>query len=78
MKISFKGEKYLKNGEEYLRFYKSDVAVKIKTLKIQFENLFPNDHVLNDLGNSVINENIDLFVKDIEPALQKSLGKDFY
>lgn len=75
LKISLIGAKYFKNGQQFVRIDKSNVAVKIQALKIHFENLFPNDHVLSNLGNSLVNQNIDLFVKDIEPALQKSLGE---
>jgi Haemolymph juvenile hormone binding protein (JHBP) len=75
LKISLAGPKYLKNGIEYLRIDKSDVVVKIPQLKLHFENLFPNDNVLSNLGNSLVNQNIDMFVRDIEPALQKSLCK---
>lgn len=74
-KISLGGTKYMKNGREYVRIDKTDVFVKIPKMKLHFENLFPNDKVLSDLGNNLVNQNIDMFLKDIEPALQKSLGE---
>jgi hypothetical protein len=75
MKISMIGQKYFKNGQEYVRFDRCNVVLKIHSVKIQLENLFRNDQVLNNLGNTLVNQNIDLFMKDIEPALQRSLCK---
>lgn len=31
--------------------------------------------MLGDLGNNLVNENIDLFINDIGPILERSLGK---
>ena len=75
MKISFTGERYLRNGEEYLKMNKCALKVKINSMKMNFENLFPNDDRLNDVGNTLINENVQLFLEDIEPALEMSLSK---
>lgn len=75
IKISLAGSKYMKNGQQYVRLDRNNVAVKINSLRIHFDNLFPNDNVLSNLGNSLVNQNIDLFIRDIEPALQKSLGE---
>lgn len=65
----------MKDGEQYIKADRSSVAVKIVTMVINFEDLFKNDKVLSDLGNSVVNENIGLLIEDIEPVIQRSLGK---
>ena len=65
----------MKDGEEYIKVDKSIVAVKIVKLTLNFEDLFKTDKALSELGNSLVNQNIDLFIGDIEPSLQKSLGK---
>lgn len=75
LKISFSGSKYVKNGEEYLKVDNCKVDVKIVKMKMKFENLFKTDKVLNDLGNQLVNQNVDMFIKEIEPYLQKSLCK---
>lgn len=75
LKLLLAGTNYSKNGEEYVRIEKSQVAVKIVKMKLKFDNLFNGDRVLSDLGNSLVNENINLFVKDVEPSLQVSLGE---
>lgn len=68
----------MKNGQEYVRPDKTEVSVKIVKLKLHFENLFNGDKVLGDLGNSLVNQNIDLFLRDIEPSLQRSLCRDLH
>lgn len=75
LKISLSGTAFNKNGQQYLRIDKAQVGVKIISLKLNFENLFNGDRVLSDLGNTLVNQNIDMFIRDIEPALQKSLCK---
>lgn len=75
LKISFAGPRYIKDGEEYVKVDKTEVPVKIVDLKLNFENLFPNDKNLNEVGNQLVNDNIDMFISDVEPALQRSLGE---
>lgn len=64
----------MKNDVEYIKVNKCEVKIKINSLKMNFENLFPKDKNLNEAGNTLVNENVDLFIKDIEPALEVSLG----
>lgn len=75
LKISLIGSNYIKGGQEYVKIDSAKVNIKILQLKLNFENLFNGDRVLGDLGNSLVNENIDMFIKDIEPSLQTSLGE---
>lgn len=75
LKLSLSGSKYMKDGQEYVKADKADAAVKIVKMTMNFQNLFNGDKVLGDLGNSLINQNIDLFLRDIVPSLQRSLGK---
>jgi flagellar motor switch protein FliG len=75
LKIKLLGSKYDKNGVEYLKIDQTDVAVKIGSMNFNFENLFNGDKVLGELGNRLVNENIDLFLNDVEPAVKNSLSK---
>lgn len=75
LKISLSGAPYVKNGEKYIRADRSTVTAKIVKMTMNFDNLFKGDKVLSDLGNSLVNQNIDLLIGDIEPSLQTSLGK---
>lgn len=78
MKLSISGTRYIKDGEEYIRPDKADVRLKIVKLHFHFNNLFNGDKTLGDLGNQLVNDNIDLFLADIEPSLQASLGEKKY
>lgn len=75
LKISLATEPYIKNGQEYVKVNKCEIKIKINQLKMNFENLFPNDKALNEVGNTLVNENVDLFIQDVEPALEISLGE---
>lgn len=67
----------VKDGEEYVKVDNCKVNVKIVELQMNFEQLFKRDKVLSDLGNSLVNQNVDLFIKDVEPSLETSLGKRY-
>lgn len=75
LKLSLIGSNYVRGGQEYVKIDSAKVNVKILNMKLNFENLFNGDRVLGDLGNSLVNENIDMFIKDIEPSLETSLGE---
>lgn len=75
MRIAVHGSTYLKNGADYLKADRVEIALKIINMKMHLDNLFNGDKVLGDLGNSLINQNQHLFLKDFEPNLQTSLGK---
>lgn len=54
-----------------------DFEISLTPKRTDF-NLFNSptgDRVLGDLGNNLVNENIDLFISDIGPILERSLGK---
>lgn len=73
MKIT--GSKYNKNGQEYVKADNMDLNIKIPKIKFHFDNLFNGDKALGDLGNTLVNQNTDLFVPDIEAAVKQTLGK---
>lgn len=77
LKISLTGSMIVKDGEEYVKVDNCKVNVKIVELQMNFEQLFKRDKVLSDLGNSLVNQNVDLFIKDVEPSLETSLGKRY-
>lgn len=45
--------------------------------RLHLNNLFGGDKLLGDIVNETINQNFDLFIKDIIPLIEKSLGKKF-
>ncbi|CRK99074.1 CLUMA_CG011933, isoform A [Clunio marinus] len=77
LRIKINGSKYIKDGEEFVKADNCVVAVKLEDLQLNFSDLFNGNKVLSDVGNQLINDNIDLFIRDIEPSLEKSLAKKF-
>lgn len=55
--------------------FKLKVSVGTGTLK--FDNLFGGDRVLGDAVNSAINNNFDLFIKELMPLVEKALSDAF-
>ncbi|XP_012054812.1 PREDICTED: circadian clock-controlled protein-like [Atta cephalotes] len=70
-------EKYLENGEEKMRI--TDFKLKISVDKgiIKLDNLFGGEQVLGDVINLAINNNFDLFLKELSPLVEKALSDSF-
>lgn len=51
--------------------------MKVSYAQFQLENLFNNDSFLNKIGNRVINDNYEVFLNELVPGLEESLGKIF-
>ncbi|KAF5285657.1 hypothetical protein FQR65_LT13087 [Abscondita terminalis] len=72
-----KGNKIVKNGEEYLEFEKMKLKIEIGNSSIRLDNLFNGDPVLGKATSDVVNENSDLFMNEILPNLQQALSEKF-
>jgi hypothetical protein len=68
------GSKYFKDGQEYAKIDHCSVRTKVGGVKINLENLFNGDRVLGELGNRLINENVDLLKPDFIPTFEKSFA----
>jgi len=79
LRLTILGSRYInpRDRQEYIKADQILSRVKIVNMRLHFDNLFNSDRTLGDLGNSLINQNIDMFVNDIEAVLQKSLSKQF-
>jgi hypothetical protein len=64
----------MKNGVEYVRIDKVETRVKLGKVNITLRELF-KEKSLNDIGQTIINQNIDQFLPDIEIKIQQSLEK---
>lgn len=70
--------KYLdENGDEKMRItdFRLNVSVSHGTLKL--DNLFDGEKVLGDVINSAINNNFELFLREILPLVEKALSDAF-
>lgn len=75
--VIMKGKKIMKDNQEYLKFDKIRIRLHIGKTKIKFENLFSNDPILRQISNDIVNDNSELFINEIKPALENSLAKKF-
>jgi len=75
VKLKISGPKYIKNGVEYLKIDKVVVNLKLGKVVVNLENLFNVDKTLGNLGNELVNQNIQLLIDDVQPPIEQSLSK---
>lgn len=72
-----RGSRYIKDDVEYVKFHKMPMRVTVDKMKLNLENLFNGDKVLGEVGNSIINDNQDLYLQEVIPGLEKGLSRKF-
>lgn len=72
-----RGSRYIRDGVEYVKFHKMPMRVTVDKMNLNLENLFNGDKVLGEVGNSIINDNQDLYLAEIIPGLEKGLSRKF-
>ncbi|KAI8034153.1 protein takeout [Drosophila gunungcola] len=75
--VKMRGSRYLRNGKDYVKFTKMTMRINFKDFKLNLENLFNGDRILGDVGNSLINNNQELYLNEIVPGLEHGLSKKF-
>lgn len=73
--LKLSGNKYLKNGVEYLKIDSANVIIKSADLRVYFDNLFNGQKALEKAANDVINQNIGLFKDEVFPPIEINLSK---
>ncbi|XP_011690794.1 PREDICTED: protein takeout [Wasmannia auropunctata] len=70
--------KYLdENGDEKLRIMDFRMKVSVGNGTLKLDNLFGGERALGDIVNSAINNNFDLFLKELLPIVEKALSDAF-
>ncbi|GLV39163.1 uncharacterized protein CBL_06214 [Carabus blaptoides fortunei] len=75
--VNMQGHKIIKDEKEYLQFDKLNIKLKVGQTRFKLDNLFNGNPALGTLANDVINQNSDLFIEEIKPALEKSMSDIF-
>uniref|UniRef100_A0A1A9ZCY4 Hemolymph juvenile hormone-binding protein n=1 Tax=Glossina pallidipes TaxID=7398 RepID=A0A1A9ZCY4_GLOPL len=75
--VKMRGVRYFKDDVELVKFTKMPMRINISVFKMHLDNLFNGDPVLSEVGNTIINDNQDLYLKEIIPGLQKALSQKF-
>lgn len=65
------------DGKQHIVLKKLDIKIIIGKGKIKLNNLFGGDRVLGDVINETINQNFEIFSRDIIPLVEKALEKIF-
>ena len=70
--------KYLdENSEEKVRITDFKLKISVGKGTIKLENLFGGEQALGDVVNSAINNNFDLFMKELSPLVEEALSNSF-
>lgn len=72
-----RGTRYLRHGLEYVKFTKMTMRIQFKDFKLRLDNLFNGDRILGEVGNTLINDNQELYLNEIVPGLERGLSKKF-
>uniref|UniRef100_A0A1A9WN59 Protein takeout n=1 Tax=Glossina brevipalpis TaxID=37001 RepID=A0A1A9WN59_9MUSC len=75
--VKLRGIRYFEDNVELAKFTKMTMRININTFKMHLDNLFNGDPILSEVGNMIINDNQDLYLKEIIPGLQKALSQQF-
>ncbi|XP_073847088.1 protein takeout-like [Musca autumnalis] len=67
----------MSDGLEYVRFTRLPLKINVDVFKLHLDNLFNGDPILGAVGNTIINDNQDLYLSDVLPSLERDLSKKF-
>ncbi|XP_018395334.1 PREDICTED: circadian clock-controlled protein-like [Cyphomyrmex costatus] len=71
-------EKYLdEDGEEKMRIKDFKLKISVGKGMIKLDNLFGGEQALGDVINLAINNNFDIFLKELSPQIEKGLSDSF-
>lgn len=76
MRLKIESAPLYKNGVEYKNITRVPANVKINNLVLKIHDLF-KDKVLNDVGERLVNQNLDMFMPEIEKSVSNSICKFF-
>lgn len=64
-------------GVENIRLDTLKIKGSVQSGKFRLENLFDGDRILGDIGNTIINENSQIFIDEMLPGFEKELARKF-
>lgn len=75
-RIAMKASKFIKNGQEYLKFDKFRIKVQPGTIRnLKLSNLFNNDRGLEDAANAFIASNSEFLLSNVYPTVERYLSE---
>ncbi|KAH1024376.1 hypothetical protein HUJ05_003867 [Dendroctonus ponderosae] len=73
----FQGKLNERGGKEYMTYNDVKLKVHVGGGSVKLENLFNGDKVLLSMINDVVNRNLDIFLKELMPVIEKALSSVF-
>lgn len=71
------GKKSIKQGKEHFEIDKSKLSFETKNVHVHFGNLFNGNKELGESTNAFFNENWQIILKEIKPAISESIASVF-
>lgn len=76
-KTVLKGELYERDGDTYLRYTDLSVHIQIGGGSVKIKNLFHGDKLINDMVNESVNKNLNAFLVELMPVIERTLASTF-
>lgn len=71
------GHKIQKSTVTHLEFEQMECSISFRNVNVVLKDLFNGNALLGNTTNTVINENVNMFYKEIKPSLVGALAKTF-
>ncbi|XP_025405684.1 circadian clock-controlled protein-like [Sipha flava] len=69
------GTPFQKNGKTFVQIKKMDLRLaSVKKLNVKLENLFNGNKQLGDNMNSILNENWEVLLEELQPAFEEAIA----
>lgn len=77
LRVNFQlsGVRETRSGVEYIKIQNVKAKTQVNGLRVKFENLFNGNKALEDASNELINQNIQILIKEVTPKFEIALGK---
>ncbi|XP_050309870.1 circadian clock-controlled protein daywake-like [Anthonomus grandis grandis] len=76
-RAELQGQLNEKDGEQYMTYIDTKLKVHVGGGSVRMANLFNGDKVLLAMINDVVNRNLDVFLKELMPVIEKALASVF-
>lgn len=65
----------MQKGKEHYKIIKDETHVDVKSIKVNFDNLFKGNPEITANTNRLINENTEILFSEIKPIIEKTVSQ---
>ncbi|EFA03577.2 Circadian clock-controlled protein-like Protein [Tribolium castaneum] len=73
VETKLQGRRYQKGSREYIKFCKMEVKESVSKAHFRFDGLFKGNMELTRQMNQIVNENVDEFLTELQPAIHVAI-----